>query len=120
MSRSWIIMSRKIPPETSRYALGGGPGSREVIETISRLPTAPASSSLFNRLKLGSKRRLNPTKNGTPARSTSAIARSTRSRSRSMGFSQKIAFLFSVPDDELDVRVRGRCDDHRPDGGVVQ
>ncbi len=42
MSKSWMVMSRNMPPERPIYSAGGGPGSREVIDTISTSPMAPA------------------------------------------------------------------------------
>ena len=42
MSKSWMVMSRKMPPETLRYSTGAGAGSRLVITTCSSLPIAAA------------------------------------------------------------------------------
>src|SRR3954453_12460822 len=91
MSKSWIVMSRKIPPETRMYSIGGGAGSRLLIRTICGSPSSPAATAARTAAWAGSKRRLKPIWNGTPAASTAAIARSTSSRSSETGFSQKIA-----------------------------
>ena len=91
MSKSWIIMSRNRPPDRWMYAIGGGAGSREVICTSSTAPMRPRSISSRRRRNEGSNRRLNPIISGTPRRTAAATPRSARDRSRSMGFSQKIA-----------------------------
>src|SRR3954464_2407600 len=44
MSKSWIVMSRKIPPETRMYSTGGGAGSRLVIRTSCGAPSSPAGT----------------------------------------------------------------------------
>ncbi len=91
MSKSWIVMSRKIPPETRTYASGGGAGSRLVMRTRCGSPTRPVATAARTEAWAGSKRRLKPIWNGTPAASTASSARSTVSRSSETGFSQKIA-----------------------------
>ena len=84
-------MSRKMPPLTATYSGGGAAGSRLVIRRTCRSPTEPSATRSRTDLWPGSKRRLKPIMNGTPASSTAASARSTCSRSRLTGFSQKIA-----------------------------
>ncbi len=84
-------MSRKMPPLTAMYSGGGAAGSRLVIRRTCRSPTEPSATRSRTDLWPGSKRRLKPIMNGTPASSTAASARSTSSRSRLTGFSQKIA-----------------------------
>ena len=84
-------MSRKMPPLTATYSGGGAAGSRLVIRRTCRSPTEPSATRSRTDLWPGSKRRLKPIMNGTPASSTAASARSTSSRSRLTGFSQKIA-----------------------------
>ncbi len=54
-------------------------------------PIAPEATASRTDWCAGSKRRLKPTWNSTPARSTAASARSTSARSSEIGFSQKIA-----------------------------
>jgi len=46
MSKSWIIMSRNIPPETFTYSIGGGAGSRLVMRRICGSPSLPARIKL--------------------------------------------------------------------------
>ena len=91
MSKSWIIMSRKMPPETSMYGIGGGAGSRLVMRTMCRSPTEPSITAARTEACAASKRRLKPTWNGTPLDSITASASSTLPRSSEIGFSQKIA-----------------------------
>ena len=91
MSKSWIVMSRKMPPDRLMYSTGGAPGSREVMLTISTAPTAPSSIALRTARKCGSKRRLKPTISAAPVSSTTRRQALTRATSRSIGFSQKIA-----------------------------
>jgi len=90
MSKSWIIMSRKIPPDTLTYSGGGGAGSR--LMTCSRCgsPISPRWMASRTRAKVGSKRRLKPTWNLTPACSTARSTWSIRTRSSSIGFSVKM------------------------------
>ena len=45
MSRSWIIMSMKMPPETAAYSAGGGSGSRELTRTYWTSPILPAATA---------------------------------------------------------------------------
>src|SRR3954447_26435520 len=54
MSKSWMVMSRKIPPEIAMYSSGGGAGSRLVIRTICGSPLSGAA----NPACAGSKRRV--------------------------------------------------------------
>src|SRR4051794_21282660 len=54
-------------------------------------PISPAATAAATASCAGSKRRLKPIWNGTPAASTAASARSTSARSSDTGFSQKIA-----------------------------
>ena len=91
MSKSWIVMSRKIPPEPRRYSSGGGAGSRLEMRTSCGSPTVPSATAAATAACAGSKRRLKPIWNGTPVSSTTASARSTCARSSDTGFSQKIA-----------------------------
>ena len=84
-------MSRKMPPLTATYSGGGAAGSRLVIRSMCSSPMPPSATQSRTDLCPGSKRRLNPIMNGTPAASTAASARSTCTRSRLTGFSQKIA-----------------------------
>ena len=84
-------MSRKMPPEWRTYSIGGGAGSRLVIRTRCGSPTGRRRPPRATDACAGSKRRLKPIWNGTPASSTAASARSTVSRSSETGFSQKIA-----------------------------
>ena len=92
MSKSWIVISRKIPPETFTYSGGGGAGSREVMRTMCGSPIAPACTRSRMRRKLWSNLRLKPTWIFTPAFFTSARAFFTRATVRSTGFSQKMCF----------------------------
>jgi hypothetical protein len=96
MSKSWIVMSRKMPPETRMYSGGGGAGSRLEIRTRCGSPTAPAATASRTDWCAGAKRRLKPIWNGTPASSTARSARSTSARSSDTGFSQKIALPASA------------------------
>ncbi len=57
--------------------------------SVSSAPTWPAPSAAFSAWKLGSKRRLKPT--SSLAGASSVAAALARARSRSIGFSQKIA-----------------------------
>ena len=57
MSKSWMVMSRKMPPERTMKSQGGGSGSREMIVTISTSPIRPSSIVRFNARKSGSNRR---------------------------------------------------------------
>ena len=91
ISKSWIIISRKIPPETLIYATGGGAGSKEVIDSNSALPISPAVSACLSAPKLVSKRRLNPIITGRPVASTTFWQARARSRLRSTGFSHSTA-----------------------------
>src|SRR5512145_2757838 len=91
MSKSWMVKSRKSPPEDARKRRSGSPGSRLVMISCSSLPIAPASRRFFRSRKLGSKRRLKPTNIGTRAFLTSLMHRSTFGSVRSTGFSQKMA-----------------------------
>src|SRR6516225_11910937 len=84
-------MSRKIPPDRLMYSIGGRPGSREVIVTISTSPIWPSSIAFRTAMKCGSKRRLKPTINVALVSSTTFRQALTRSMSRSIGFSQKTA-----------------------------
>ena len=59
------------------YSIGGGAGSRLVIRTRCRSPIEPSTHRVAHRLWAGSKRRLKPIWNGTPASSTAASAPST-------------------------------------------
>ena len=63
-------MSRKIPPLTATYSGGGGAGSRLVIRRTCRSPIEPSATRSRTDLWPGSKRRLKPIMNGTPAAST--------------------------------------------------
>src|SRR5215218_8090541 len=91
MSKSWIVMSRNIPPESRMYAIGGGAGSRLEIRTGCGSPTRPAATASRTDACPGSNRLLKPIWNGTPACSTAPSPRSTSSRASDTGFSQKIA-----------------------------
>ena len=91
MSKSWIIMSLKIPPERRMYSAGGAPGSREVMTPISGVPIRPSLMAAFTPMKCGSKRRLNPTISVAPVSSTTSRQARTRAESRSIGFSQNTA-----------------------------
>ena len=64
MSKSWISMSRKIPPEPLRYCAGGAPGSRLVTTSISGVPMSPRARRSFASLNVGSKRRWEPIMQG--------------------------------------------------------
>src|SRR5882724_10071923 len=86
---SWSL---KIPPDRSMYAIGGGAGSRLVMATSSTSPISPASRRRFSAAKVGSYRRWKPIRQGTRAAATAAWTSRARPRSRSTGFSQKIAF----------------------------
>ena len=92
---SWHVMSRKMPPDTARYGIGGGAGSRLEMRTRCSAPTVPAATESRTNRWAGSKRRLKPTCSRAPASATAANARSTSARSSDSGFSQKIA----LPDD---------------------
>ncbi len=37
MSKSWIVMSMNMPPETRIYSMGGGAGSRLSEEELDRI-----------------------------------------------------------------------------------
>lgn len=91
MSKSWISMSRKMPPERSIYDTGGGAGSRLVMTSVSGLPISPSCSRRLSAAKLGSKRRLKPIMQGRPLAATSRAQARARSRLRSTGFSQNTA-----------------------------
>ncbi len=91
MSKSWIVMSQKIPPDTVMYSIGGGAGSRLVIFTICTSPTAPSATAFWTAPWAASNRRLNPIWSGTPAALTAATHRSTSARLSDTGFSKKIA-----------------------------
>src|ERR1700704_535013 len=43
ISKSWISMSLKMPPDVPRYSVGGAPGSRLVMTSISGSPISPAA-----------------------------------------------------------------------------
>src|SRR3954449_11776886 len=55
MSKSWIVMSRKIPPETRMYSIGGGAGSRLVMRTRWGAPTRPAAAASRTYASAGAK-----------------------------------------------------------------
>ena len=40
-SKSWMLQSRKMPPDTARYAAGGGAGSSVVDRTVCTHPSSP-------------------------------------------------------------------------------
>src|SRR6185312_2779580 len=84
-------MSLKMPPEWRMYSSGGAPGSRLVTTSISGVPISPASRRAFTAANVGSKRRWKPIMHVTPAFFTAAAHSFARARSRSTGFSQKIA-----------------------------
>ena len=84
-------MSRNSPPELRAYSSGGGSGSRLVMRAMCGSPTVPSATAAATAACAGSKRRLKPIWNGTPAASTAASAASTVARSSETGFSQKIA-----------------------------
>ena len=66
MSKSWISMSLKMPPELLMYGMGGAPGSRLVTISISGVPISPAASRALAAENVGSKRRWNPIMQVTP------------------------------------------------------
>ena len=47
ISRSWIIMSMKMPPDRATYWAGGGSGSRELIRTYWTSPILPEATASF-------------------------------------------------------------------------
>src|SRR5579875_1806620 len=96
MSKSWIVMSRKRPPEPAAYDSGGGEGSRLVMRSRCGSPTRPFTTASRTALCAGSKRRLNPTMSGVPFLAIAWSARSTSPRSSEIGFSQKIALPASA------------------------
>ena len=96
MSRSWMVMSRNMPPETLTYSAGGGSGSLLVMRTRWGAPISPPATISLARLNPGSKRRLKPIISLTPASSTLASAWSMRARSRWIGFSQKMCLPASA------------------------
>ncbi|BBI92410.1 transposase IS3 family [Serratia symbiotica] len=91
ISKSWIVISRNIPPETRTYSANGGDGSREIITKDSGLPMLPCTASFFTLRNCGSKRWLKPIKSETLCSFTTFKQSRTRTRSRGTGFSQKIA-----------------------------
>src|ERR1700722_3363835 len=90
-SKSWIIMSRNRPPDTFTYEIGGGAGSKEVIDRSSLLPISPPSAAAFSAAKLGSKRRLKPIITGRPVALATFRHACARARLRSTGFSHNTA-----------------------------
>ena len=66
------------------------------MRTICGSPISPSATARATAACAGSKRRLKPIWNGTPAASTAASARSTSARSSDTGFSQKIALPASA------------------------
>lgn len=74
MSKSWIIMSKKMPPETLRYSKGLCTLSRQDRRIICGVPTSPEYSVCLTLLWFVSKRRIKPVWNFTPAFSTSRSA----------------------------------------------
>src|ERR1700728_637437 len=91
MSKSWMAMSRIMPPEVLRYEAGGGAGSRLVMTANSRVPISPPASRSCSARKDGSKRRLKPTMTRGAWRAISFQHARARCRSRSTGFSQNTA-----------------------------
>ena len=99
MSKSCIVMSKKIPPETLMYSIGGGLGSLEVIFKMCTSPILPAFMISWALLKLGSNLLLKPICNLTFAFSTVSRASCILFRSKSIGFSQNMclpAFAASI------------------------
>jgi hypothetical protein len=70
---------------------------------------SPARIASCSARWLGSKRRLNATKNGTPVESSTLAHASTRARSRSTGFSQNIALPARAARSMIAACVRGGC-----------
>ena len=91
MSKSWIVMSRKMPPETFTYSTGGAAGSRLMMSRFSRSPTRPSATAARSAANDGSKRRLKPNMTGVVTASSSSRAASTSAMSRAMGFSHRTA-----------------------------
>ena len=100
---------------TSRHRrAAAAPGSRLMMVSSSSEPISPASSRASASAKCGSKRRLNPTISGTPARRTASRQARTRGTDRSIGFSQKIARPGGGGAlDVIGMRRRRRADQHR-------
>ncbi len=92
MSKSCIVISMNMPPDTALYSAGGGAGSREVIFSICGAPILPSTMSCLIFKKLGSKRRLNPIISLTPDDCAVLMAFLTTSSDKSTGFSQNICF----------------------------
>src|SRR6266508_4514001 len=88
-SKSWMVMSMKSPPDSRRYSIGPGWGSRLVTRTSRGRPMRPARTWSRAWRKLRSKRRWKPTCRVVPARATASSARSITARSVATGFSQK-------------------------------
>ena len=91
MSKSWIVMSRKMPPETFTYSTGGAAGSRLMMSRFSRSPTRPSATAARSAANDGSKRRLKPNMTGVVTAPSSSRAASTSAMSRAMGFSHRTA-----------------------------
>ena len=92
MSKSWISMSWKMPPERFRYSTGGAPGSRLVTTSISGLADLAGVEALLQRGERRIEAALEADQAGDAARfdRLGAGARAIDA-TRSTGFSQKIA-----------------------------
>src|SRR4051794_9335692 len=87
-SRSCTVTSRKNPPDPAMNAGLGGVMSRSDVRNRVTRPSSPAWIRSAAATQSGSKRRWNPTWNGTPARSTASIVDTVVARSSEIGFSQ--------------------------------
>ena len=89
-------MSLNKPPDTFKISIGGGAGSKEVIDKSSALPISPASRALFKAAKFGSNLRLNPNIIGWPLGFVFSRHCLARSKLISTGFSHKTALPANV------------------------
>ncbi len=72
MSKSWTVMSMKMPPDRGMNASGGSLESRLTMRSVCGRPIRPAATSRWSAANAGSNRRWNATMSVTCRRSTSA------------------------------------------------
>ncbi|OJU91640.1 MAG: hypothetical protein BGO06_12330 [Shinella sp. 65-6] len=90
-SKSWMVMSLKMPPDALRYSREARPGSREVMITWRISPISPERAASRAARCPGSYRRLKSIWIGLSKPSSAARQALTLASDRSMGFSQKMA-----------------------------
>ena len=91
-SKSWIVVSLKNPPAAFKYSIPGGSGSLLVMTTISNSPISFFTLACCAFAWLASNLLLNPIWIGTFIPLIFSIHSFTLLISKSIGFSQKIAF----------------------------